>query len=512
MRQQENEKGSCRRVMGRKAALGLFVGMIVLLAGCSGGQDTSGGGTGVTITSNTPAAIAIESDADYNNNTYGLITGTTLKTWLTDWNTNRPAGITGKLIILQATAGEVDPAVPSTYNYAYIKPNNFNVFTFLSPSSEWTMTRSNGVITTPSMVIDGPTIDANFKKYNIDPQNDMIVCAQGTASSGNVMSMGRCWFALRYWGVDAKHISVLNGGNKWQADSAAMVAGDFAASASTAPNTGTASVKQIPVDNTMLQATVEELLAVLPSSDINVKTDGVFVWDARTISQYSAGEMFELNDSMQTTPASTCLNPYCAPPAGSNYMKTFQNSGSRQGHPWGVLQLNFNDLLDAAQGYSFIPKAQIVSYLNGDVDAAGRGFTDATYQLVGSGNAYQPGDTIYVYCETTFRAMITGMASAVILGKPTRFYDGGMIEWNSLSHLQDATGNYILPIDSPWRTDVKSFFREPTSISTVATRTINDPYALHANKIIKEDMSYKTGVTAGTGGSGGGSAPPNPCG
>jgi 3-mercaptopyruvate sulfurtransferase SseA len=340
----------------------------------------------------------------------------------------------------------------------------------------------------------------------------MIVCAQGTASSGNVMSMGRCWFALRYWGVDAKHISVLNGGNKWQADSAAMVAGDFAASASTAPNTGTASVKQIPVDNTMLQATVEELLAVLPSSDINVKTDGVFVWDARTISQYSAGEMFELNDSMQTTPASTCLNPYCAPPAGSNYMKTFQNSGSRQGHPWGVLQLNFNDLLDAAQGYSFIPKAQIVSYLNGDVDAAGRGFTDATYQLVGSGNAYQPGDTIYVYCETTFRAMITGMASAVILGKPTRFYDGGMIEWNSLSHLQDATGNYILPIDSPWRTDVKSFFREPTSISTVATRTINDPYALHANKIIKEDMSYKTGVTAGTGGSGGGSAPPNPCG
>ena len=499
MRQLQDDKGSCRRITGRLAALALVVGA-AFLAGCSGGQDTSGGGTGVTITSNTPAAIAIESDANYNNNTYGLITGTTLKSWLTDWANNRPAAITGKLVIFQSTAGEV--------GYEYIKPNNVNVFTYLSPSSEWTMTRSNGVIQTPSMVIDGPTIDANFKKYNIDPQKDMVLCTQGTASTGNVMGMGRCWFALRYWGVDAKHIAVLNGGNQWQFTSAALVAGDFAATGSTAPNNGTASVKDIPVDNTMLQATVEELLAVLPSSDTNVRNDGVLLWDARSIGQYSAGEILEAGDSGY--PA--CGTPYCAPPGGYNYMSSFQNNGSRQGHPWGALQLNFSNLLDSAQGYSFKDKATLASYLNGDVDGAGKGFTDSSYQLVGSGSAYQPGDTIYVYCETTFRAMITGMASAVILGKPTRFYDGAMVEWNSLSYLQDSTGNYILPLDSPWRTDVKSFFKPASSISLVAQRTITDAYALHANKIIVDDMLYKTGTSAGSGGSGGGSAPPNPCG
>ena len=62
----------------------------------------------------------------------------------------------------------------------------------------------------------------------------------------------------------------------------------------------------------------------------------------------------------------------------------------------------------------------------GGADAAGYRFIDATYGGVGQGNAYQSGDVIYAYCETTFRAMITGFASAGILGLPVRFYDGAM--------------------------------------------------------------------------------------
>ena len=109
--------------------------------------------------------------------------------------------------------------------------------------------------------------------------------------------------------------------------------------------------------------------------------------------------------------------------------------------------------------------------------------------------------------------MITGTASAVILGKPTRFYDGAMIEWNSLtpgSVTLDATGNAILPEDSPWRTNVKSFLRAASDPSLVAQRYITDAYAKTTNAIVNADKAYKYGQVIPTAGT---NAPPaNPCG
>jgi 3-mercaptopyruvate sulfurtransferase SseA len=256
-----------------------------------------------------------------------------------------------------------------------------------------------------------------------------------------------------------------------------------------------------------LQATFEDVMNVLPATDANVKDDGVLIWDARSIGQFSAGERLEPGDSGYAA----CGTANCAAPANYDYMRTFQNGGSRQGHPRGTLQLQYTNLLDTTKGFSYKPKSVLMNYLTGGADAGGFRFVDASYAGVGDGNAYQNGDVIYAYCETTFRAMITGFASAGILGLPVRFYDGAMVEWNSLSHIQDNTGKYILPADSPWRTDVKSFFRPATSASAVATRTITNAFAVHANKIILEDKSYKRGGTTTPGtddGPGGG----NPCG
>lgn len=482
------------------AALSLVLG----LQGCGGGgEDTSALVKQIPV--NTPAAIAQESDANYDNNVNGLITAATLKLWKDDWLANRPAGITGKLVILQVSAG-------ATVGAEYIKPNNINVFTYLSPSSDWIQTRTNGVIETPSMVPDGAAMDALLKKFNIDPQNDMIVAAMGQGSTGNAMAQGRIWYALRYWGVDKKNLAILNGGHQW-INGNGMVAGDFQATASTAPNTGHASVKDLLVDNTQLQATLDDMLKVLPSSDTNVKNDGVMIWDARSLSQYSAGEMVELGEDTNSDTAGTqaCATAYCAPVNPNNYMWTFQNGGSRQGHPNGTLQLQYTYMLDATKGYSYRPKAELAAYLAG-ATTNGIGFVGADYATVGAGNAYQEGDTIYTYCETTFRAMITGITSAVILGKPTRFYDGAMVEWSSLSNLLDKNGNYILPADSPWRTDVVSFYRPATSNTLVNTRTITNPYATSANAIVNADKAYKTGETTGAGSGGGGGAPTNPCG
>jgi len=480
----------------------------LLLNGCGGGGggDSEGTVNGVQFTSNSPQAIAQESAENYGDNVNGVITATTLKNWIANWEANRPSGITGKLIILQASAG---PA-----GAEYIKPNGTNVFTYLSPSSEWIQTRSNGVIETQSMVPSGSQMDGLMKKFNIDPTKDMIVAAMGTGSNPNAMAQGRIWYALRYWGVDKTHLAVLNGGNQWL-NGNELMASDFTDTPSTAPDTGTFTVKSLTMDNTQLQATVGDVLRVLPSSDTNIKTDGVMVWDARSMSQFSAGEMAEKGEDVDpdATGTQACATAYCARTNVNNYMNTFQNGGSRQGHPWGTLQLQYTNMLDASKGYSYKPKAELAAYLTGAADANGIGFVDGGYGLVGAGNAYQNGDTIIVYCETTFRAMITGIVSSVILGKPTRFYDGAMVEWNSLSYIMDKDGKFILPSDSPWRTDVKSFFRPAISSTLVNTRTITNAYSSSTNAIIDEDKSYKTGesVPSSGGGSGGG-LPGNPCG
>jgi 3-mercaptopyruvate sulfurtransferase SseA len=499
------------------------------LQGCGGGGEDDKA-TAKKITVNTPALIAQESADDYSQNVNGLITAATLKRWKDDWVTERAKlGLTGKLIIFQVAAGPilgVDPTKPvSTTNPAdpsaaigsthapYIKPGGVNVFTFLSPSSEWIQTRSNGVIETPSMVPDGTTMDALFKKYNIDPRNDMIVAAMGTGNTGNAMAQGRIWYALRYWGMDKKNLAILNGGNQWIVSNG-MTPADFQYASSTVPSSGTLSVKSLLVDNTQLQATVGDMLKILPGSDVNVKTDGVFIWDARSLGQYSAGEMVERGEDTNSDTAGTqaCATAFCTPVNPNNYMWSFQNGGSRQGHPRGTLQLQYTYMLDSTKGFSYKPKAELAAYLNGNPDASGAGFVSANYATVGAGNAYQLGDTIYTYCETTFRAMITGVASAVILGKPTRFYDGAMVEWNSLTYTTDKNGKAILPSDSPWRTDVMSFYRPATSNTLVDVRTITNPYAASANAIINADIAYKTGETISTGGSGGGGAPSNPCG
>lgn len=493
-------------VWGSRGAVAVFAALGLVLAGCTS-EDTSGR-VEAAANINTPAQIAQESADDYNDNVNGLITGTTLSRWMSDWENERPEGVTGRLIILQAGSGSAaSDEEGSPPGSEYIRSNGSTVFTYEVPSSEWVQTRDNGVTVTVSMVPDGPTMDTFLKKYNIDPRKDMIVCAMGGASNSLAMRQGRCWYMFRYWGVDKRNLALLNGGNDWNLSSGQMSAEDFSDAPTAPPDTGTASVRDLPVDNTALQATIADMIAATTPTPQNNTSDGVFIWDARSLRQYSAGEAAENGEA-------GCTDPYCGPVA--DYMTTFQNAGARQGHPNGTLQLNYTHMLVPGEGYRYKDKAELAAYLNGETDANSMHFVDYTYQAVGVGNAYQPGDTMYVYCETTFRAMITGTVSAVILGLPTRFYDGAMTEWNSLSNIMTNQGTPILPADSPWRTDLASisFFKPADDPSKVGPREISDPYGASTDAIIRADRLYKYGsADTGNGGDDGGIAPPaNPCG
>jgi 3-mercaptopyruvate sulfurtransferase SseA len=159
------------------------------------------------------------------------------------------------------------------------------------------MDRSNGVIVTRTIVADGPTMDAFFKKYGLDPNKDMIVCARG---SGSILNQARCWYTLRYWGVPKRNVAFLDGDFGWQVNRDnpnAMEGSDFAASAATPPMDGKVSVRDLPEDNFALIATIEDMFAVATTSAQNDTTDGVLVWDARGMNQYSAGEQVEMGQS-----------------------------------------------------------------------------------------------------------------------------------------------------------------------------------------------------------------------
>ena len=476
----------------KRKATGFLVGLlgatVLILAGCNGTENsatTSIIGSVTLPDGNSPASIASESADNYDDNTFGLITGTTLANWIADWTNNRPAGISGKLVVLQASAGETGSE--------YITPNNTNVFTYLA--TEWVETRSNGVVVTKSMVPSGAQMDQFLEKYDIDPSNDMIVCAMGKAGS-SIMSAGRCWYMFRYWGASRGHVALLNGGNAWNEANNALAADT---TVSVPPYTGTATVKDLPQLNFALQATLEDMVQAVPSTDVNVLDDGIFIWDARSNNQYN--------------------------PSGDG---DFQ-SGPVQGHPNGAMQLNFTNLLDTAQGYTYRSKADLATYLNGDIPA-GAATTDTFVSGdaptgVGIGNAYQNGDVIITYCETTYRAMVTGFATAAILGKPTRFYDGAMTEWHSMTaSVLDSNGDRFLPLDSPWRTDTaersvylaKSVAVAPPADSS-STGYVTDAYGTTANQIIIEDFAYKGVVTdtvgtTSSGGSSGGAPVANGCG
>ena len=480
----------------RVGLVSLMAASVLTLTGCGGSEDTSQtvGASVVLPQGNTPAQIATESADDYNDNIYGLITGDTLADWVDDWAANKPSGIDGKLVILQTGPGEKDTEAMPAYDHSYITPDEANgVFTY--SVSELTETRSNGVIETRSMVPSGQSMDNLLSKYNIDPSEDMIVCTQGAAGNFSAMKSGRCWYMFRYWGVPAGRLAMLDGGNKWNAENTNLITGD---TASTPPMTGYASVSDLPQMNFALQATLEDMLDAVPDSDTNVLDDGVFIWDAR-------------GNNLPASLTESGSDEY-SPDGDSD----FRNKGATQGHPNGALLLSYANLLDSDEGHTYKSKAVLAAYLTGD-DPDGN-FVDGTLSEVGSGNGYQNGDVVYTYCETTYRAMITGFATGAILGKPTRFYDGAMYEWHSMANAYDKNGDPLLSADSPWRTDKNSIsmYRVAGDAANVDPRTIVDAYANTANAVIIEDMAYK-GINVDTGssassGSGGLGLPANPCG
>ncbi|MDT8283687.1 MAG: hypothetical protein RQ982_12885, partial [Gammaproteobacteria bacterium] len=268
---------------GRRGLVGLVAATTIILAGCSGTEDATQG----AYPKATAASLATVSADNYDDNEYGLITGSTLTGWIDDWAANKPAHINGELIILQVSDGTLTDAVDvscvdgsdadTVGTCKYFKPAT-GVRSYSLPGDAWVESRDNGVTETVSVVLSGEKMDALLAAYDIDPNNDMIVFAMGQGGNFQNMLMGRAHYLFRYWGGDATHLAMLNGG----ATHASVITGDRGtylgeSNSGAAPTGGTVSVKDLYADNTVLQATLGEMMAVARG-----EVADTFVWDARS--------------------------------------------------------------------------------------------------------------------------------------------------------------------------------------------------------------------------------------
>ena len=448
----------------RWLALGVMSLMVLFISattfiGCAAEEEEV-----VVSTVNSAADIAQTSDADYDNNENGLITITTLKSWIDDWATNKPADVTGNLVIITTGAGETPRE--------YLDDTNTGVYSYLAASTDYAMDRSSGPITTRSMVSDGAGADAFLTKFAIDPTADMVVVVMGTGSNFGNMTIGRVWYMLRYWGMAKENLAILNGGLDYWTDANGGIDDTyFMDTVTEAPANGTASVKSLTADNTALQISLGELIDWVDGT--TTPENGYVIWDVRTSSEYDGSKI----------------------KGGSIF----------EGHIKGAVHFGYAALLDSTTGYSYKDKATLATLIGNDAPTADTVETADTTGIGYSAANGTAGKIIVSHCKTSWRAMVSAIASGVVLGYPHRLYDGAWAEWGDLSNSVDANGDTGLAADSIWLTDTAARSTDVTyptgstddgegnlvSDNTGEIPSAFNDTAANATAIIDADKAYK---------------------
>ncbi|GBF38818.1 sulfurtransferase [Leptospira johnsonii] len=433
----------------------------------------------------TSQLLSVSSD-DYNSNTFGLITASTLESWRSNWAANHPSAISGRLIIFQISGGALSGS--------YVRPETgVRVYGITASSTDYTFfgqTRFNGLIDTETIVPEGKNIDAFLKRFGVNPAADLIVLAQDIPSDGNLMLTLRSWYTLYYWGVEKTHLAVLNGAVSTKIGASQLTGG----SSYTVPTTsGAGTVGALYRDHTILQATLADVFNAVQGitsptfeGSTPAPAGGSFIMDARSSTEYDGTGSTVGPSNLTCADTPSCYTPF-------------------EGHVKGAKNLPFANFINANK--EFLAKSDLQNLL--------------------STNGYSEGQTIIAYCRTNVRSSITGFATLAILGYPTRFYDGSWVEWGSLAYDSNGVWSNISAV-SAWRTDRSSVTEaitynvgksgiDASNISNLGTYfTPERSFAKGTNDIIDQDKKYLSGsASSGGGGGGGGSGGGgggNPCG
>ncbi len=483
------------------------------------------------VTIRTASEITSESNDDYARNTFGLIEGSTLASWVSNWATNKPTGITGKLVILQTDAAN---RRTGDTNAGFIKENpSAGVYVYLlddyqptasatsagtaSASFRFNQVRNTGLISsTVRYQGSGALVDEWLRAFGINPTTDLIVFAVGTANGittagdrptiltpagvaspggtaasegGAVQDAARGIYWLKYWGVANRNLALLNGNIR--RNFAPSNASLLSTTRSSLPNSnGGFSVKQIRVDQTILTQGLEDVYKIVQANsqatDIPGLTSRQLIVDARPSAQFNrtavgatgvAGEFI-------TTAWDSAGPPTAIASDSKNYIPFEGSIKGAKAFPWlalfegvpatgAVTDAVLTDL--ETNGYKYKSKAALRQL-----------FADA---------GWTTGTTVVSQCRTNFEAQVNGFASISILGYPTTYYDGSLTEWTALIAGHPVSSLNTVPADFRWRTDLSTisdfvYNNSSANNSRLKAATVN-VNATTTKQFIIDDKAYK---------------------
>lgn len=403
------------------------------------------------------------SAASYNDNRYGLISPATLEAWAGNWLSARPAGITGRLIVLQVHTG----GAPGQF----IRSDGANTFTYRVNASEFHGPRTNGVIETAEQTLAGAQADALLARYQIDIEKDLVVFAMDAPSAANLAGTLRAWFTFRYWGADARSLAVLNG------SVSADIAPGSLVSAGSIQSTGSArSFRVLRRDHTVLYAHLSQARAAATGGTVE-------------------GRALRLLD---VRPASAFAGAAASSVSGRTNCPNFAANGQRcftavEGRIRSAVSFPISAFTDG--GFRFLSRGTIVTAL--------------------SGAGITAGNQLLVYGASGSEASVAGFLFTAVLGIPAKTYEASWAEWGSLAGLAGFAGS-SLPSDAPWRTDLNSVTEPGPIVYNVAgdvgafTLDFFQSYRSSTDLRLVQDREYlRSGSTLAPGGS---TRPGNPCG
>ncbi len=440
-----------------KVSIGLSLLAMVALSGCGDSDDDA---KAVTVLE--PKAISFKSDRDYNNNEYGVISASTLTKWLDDWKNNKPAGIDGRLVVLQAGTVSFDQ------NRTFLPHNDTDVLVYGIPGGgacDPTYLRYDGISNTPGAMVAGQNIDGNVNYYQIDPAKDFVVVAVAEGSTA-IREITRTWWSMIYWGWDMKHIAFLNGSVAYNyADNKDYLV----AQPSPMPEiTHEYHMSTLKTDRTSLHLYIDEMKEIAKKED----KSGYFIVDARGSDEYNGSK------------ASKSISQNCGVNHDQQCVTAFR------GHIRDAVDFPYTDILimdDETED------------LNGDgvIDKKDASFKFKSYDDLTSLYAqkgYKEGDTVIAYCRTGRKSTLSALTATTVLGYPYRMYDGSWMQWGMMAHTEDTNGTMILPESSSLRTDTDMYsvmygYNDSIDVNPAGIYEI-DLNATTSQKIKEEDQAY----------------------
>ncbi len=289
----------------------------------------------------------------------------------------------------------------------------------------------------------GPTADAWLAQYGIDLSRDFVVFAAGENTAGNggfFQDLARGVYWLRYWGASIQHLALVNGTLKQ--NYTGTLASTKVAEGSVS-NDGF-SVADLRVDNTNLTIALEDVLKVvdqdLGASNVVSGFSKQWIIDARPTAQFD-----------RTTPTAAFYDTH----PGQFITTAWNSTGAPSNDATG--QAKSYVLFEGhVKGATSFPWANLLS----DVGSSNFKYKDKTalasvFEAAGYAPADKASKVIISQCRTNFEVQVNGFAALNILGYPTVYFDGSLVEYFSLvSGHPDAELN-LKPTDAAYqfRTD-----------------------------------------------------------